>query len=132
MDEVRPRENVLTFNAWKALGRVMKKGQHGVKIVTVISCTKKDRESGEQVLVKKVKTTTVFHVSQTEDIDGEPTPEQEPSALQEASAAPEAAQATAETPAGEMRPEAAEPRPMNVYEVRQEAARERYADRAAA
>ena len=64
--DVMPRENVFTFNAWKALGRVVKRGQHGVKIVTVIPCTKKDRDTGEENQVRKVKTTAVFHISQTE------------------------------------------------------------------
>jgi antirestriction protein ArdC len=67
-----PRMNVFTFNSWKALGRVVKKGQHGIKIVTTIACTKKDCETGEEVAVKKVKNTTVFHISQTEAIDTDP------------------------------------------------------------
>ena len=72
MDDIRPRENVFTFHAWKALGRAVKKGQHGVKVVTVIPCTKKDPESSEEVPVKKVTSTTVFHISQTEAINGKP------------------------------------------------------------
>jgi hypothetical protein len=65
MDQILPRENVFTFNAWKALGRVVKKGEHGVQIVTFIPCLKKDKETGEEVPVKKVKKTNVFHISQT-------------------------------------------------------------------
>jgi hypothetical protein len=65
-DEIRPRENVFTFNAWKALGRVVRKGEHGVAIVTVVPCAKRDRSTGELVPVRKVKRTTVFHASQTE------------------------------------------------------------------
>jgi hypothetical protein len=67
-----PRMNVFMLNTWKALGRVVKKGQHGVKIVTTITCTKKHRETGEEVAVKKVKDTTVFRISQTEAIDTNP------------------------------------------------------------
>jgi hypothetical protein len=26
--EIKPRENVFTFNAWKALGRVVRRGEH--------------------------------------------------------------------------------------------------------
>lgn len=66
--DVRPRENVFTFNAWRALGRVVRKGQHGVHIVTVIPCTKKDRATGEGVAVRKIRRTTVFHVTQTEPL----------------------------------------------------------------
>jgi hypothetical protein len=68
-DDIKPRENVLTFNAWKALGRSVKKGEHGVKVVTWIEMTKRDpAEAGEQSVssFRRPKTTTVFHVSQTE------------------------------------------------------------------
>lgn len=115
MADVEPRVNVFTFNAWKALGRVVKKGQHGVKIVTVIPCTKKDRETGDEVPVKKVKTTTVFHVSQTEEIGGEPTDEKTDTVAVIEQAEPAAAE---------------EPRELNAYEARIEAKRERYEARA--
>ncbi len=32
--EIVPRSNVFTFNAWKALGYSVKKGEHGVKVKT--------------------------------------------------------------------------------------------------
>jgi hypothetical protein len=67
-DDILPRENVFTFNAWKALGRVVKKGEHGVKILTVVTRASKDKHSGEEVVKKLPKTTTVFHVSQTEPL----------------------------------------------------------------
>ena len=67
-EEIRPRENVFTFQAWKALGRFVRKGEHGVKIITFIPTTRKEEENGEQK--ERVSTrpwsTTVFHVSQTE------------------------------------------------------------------
>ena len=66
--EIRPRENVFTFGAWRALGRVVRKGEHGVAIVTVIPCRKLDRTTGELVEVRKAKRTTVFHVTQTETL----------------------------------------------------------------
>lgn len=69
VEEIRPRENVFTFNAWKALGRVVKRGEKGVRVVTVIPCTKKDPETGDEKPVRKPKATTVFHVSQTEPLD---------------------------------------------------------------
>ena len=34
--EIKPRENVLTFQAWKAVGRCVRKGEHGVKVVTYV------------------------------------------------------------------------------------------------
>lgn len=67
-EEITPRVNVFTFHAWRALGRTVRKGEHGVKIVTIIPCEKNDRETGEKVSVKKVKTTTVFHISQTDEL----------------------------------------------------------------
>ena len=70
--EIKPRENVFTFHAWKALGRSVRKGEHGVRIVTWISIApaKPDPVTGEMDSRKmggrKPKTTTVFHISQTE------------------------------------------------------------------
>jgi hypothetical protein len=69
MDDILPRENVFTFDAWKALGRVVKKGEHGVKVVTFIPCTKTDKATGEITQYRRPKTTTVFHVSQTKPLD---------------------------------------------------------------
>ena len=68
--EIKPRENVFTFNAWKALGRSVKRGEHGVKVVTFIDCTQTVRDSatGEEKTegYRRPHTTTVFHISQTE------------------------------------------------------------------
>lgn len=62
--DILPRENVLTFNAWKALGRVVRRGQHGVKVHTWIVA--QDKETGETRKLPRV--TTVFHVSQTDPL----------------------------------------------------------------
>src|SRR5260370_20800320 len=40
--EIKPRENVFTFDAWKALGRYVRKGEHGVKVVTFIDSKSKE------------------------------------------------------------------------------------------
>jgi DNA repair protein RadC len=70
--DIKPRENVFTFHAWKALGRSVKKGEHGVKVVTFITCNGKadvDAAEGEQQKAstyRRPHTTTVFHISQTE------------------------------------------------------------------
>ncbi len=45
--EINPRSNIFTFNAWKALGRTVCKGQHGVKIHTWVNAKGKADESGE-------------------------------------------------------------------------------------
>src|SRR6516165_9550147 len=65
--DIKLRENVFTFQAWKALGRSVKKGEHGVKIVTFINVRDGKDENGEQKPAhRKPHTTTVFHISQTE------------------------------------------------------------------
>jgi len=69
-DDIKPRENVFTFNAWKALGRSVKKGEHGVKVVTWVTAKGERVEATEAQAAaggfRFPKTTTVFHVSQTE------------------------------------------------------------------
>lgn len=70
-NEIEPRVNVFTFNAWKAKGRSVRKGEHGVKVVTFILCegeTVRDPSTGEEKTgtYRRPHTTTVFHISQTE------------------------------------------------------------------
>jgi hypothetical protein len=70
--EIKPRENVFTFDAWRALGRTVRRGEHGVKVVTFIDCQSKetDPDTGERKIIRRPWTTTVFHVSQTEPLKG--------------------------------------------------------------
>src|SRR6202790_4379259 len=68
--EIKPRENVFTFQAWKALGRVVRRGEHGVKIATFIECSKENKETREKESFRRPWTTTVFHISQTEPLKG--------------------------------------------------------------
>ena len=70
--EIRPRENVFTFEAWKALGRYVRKGEHGVKVVTFIETKSKevDQDTGEAKIIRRPWATTVFHISQTELTSG--------------------------------------------------------------
>lgn len=65
-EDIIPRENVFTYNAWKALDRQVKKGEHGVKITTWIPCKKKDKKTGKEEKFMRPKNTTVFHISQTQ------------------------------------------------------------------
>lgn len=113
MADVEPRVNVFTFNAWKALGRVVKKGQHGVKIVTVVPCTKKDREPTDE----KASADTVTD-------EAAAAPEAAPQAIEQAAAQAVAVIEQAEPAAAD------EPRELNAYEARIEAKRERYEARA--
>ena len=64
--DIRPRENIFTFHAWRALGRTVKRGEHGVHVLTWIACEKKD-DAGEVInTFKRPKSATVFHISQTQ------------------------------------------------------------------
>jgi hypothetical protein len=65
-DDILPRQNVFTYNAWLALNRQVKKGEHGVKVCTWVPVTKTDKTTGEKEKFKRPKLTTVFHVTQTE------------------------------------------------------------------
>lgn len=69
--DIKPRENVFTFNAWKALGRSVRKGEHGVKVCTWVPMSKKDADGVAQPIGRKPRMTTVFHISQTDPIDSE-------------------------------------------------------------
>src|SRR5207302_7515386 len=71
--DIRPRENVFTYHAWRALGRQVRRGEHGIRVTTFVPMTKKtgqvDAETGEEKtaeLGKRAWSATVFHVSQTD------------------------------------------------------------------
>lgn len=69
--DIHPRENVFTFNAWKALGRSVKRGEHGVKVCTYVTTKPNQPESLGEFVERKAahkfpRTTTVFHITQTE------------------------------------------------------------------
>ena len=70
--EIKPRENIFTFDAWKALGRVVRRGEHGIKITTFIESKSKeiDKDTGERKTFRRPWTTTVFHISQTDRLKG--------------------------------------------------------------
>jgi antirestriction protein ArdC len=71
VDQIIPRENVFTFHAWKALGRCVRKNEHGVKVCTYVECKgKKDAgtQDSEAKGFKRPSGTTVFHISQTDPI----------------------------------------------------------------
>jgi hypothetical protein len=86
--DIRPRENVFTYNAWRALGRQVRRGEHGVKVVTFVSVAGRDgRDDADDVsthdvgVVNKRRdsyhrpwSATVFHVSQTDPIESDRMP----------------------------------------------------------
>ena len=74
--DVRPRENVFTYHAWRALGRQVRRGEHGVKVVTFVDTDRKDEGPADAAdgtdkpanrrAGRRPWTATVFHVSQTD------------------------------------------------------------------
>ena len=70
--EIKPRENVFTYHAWRALGRQVRRGEHGVKVTTWIPTERKERDQAtgeERVSTGRIcHTAVVFHVSQTDPI----------------------------------------------------------------
>src|SRR5262249_53370389 len=81
--DIRPRENVLTYHAWRALGRQVRRGEHGVKVVTFVPAGGSNASDGQDDADTERERTdkrrgysrpwsaTVFHVSQTDPIDTE-------------------------------------------------------------
>ena len=84
--EITPRVNVFTYNAWRALGRQVRKGAHGVKVVTWITAKPKSAEDAQPASAaneqgedyKFPRSVTVFHVSQTDFIQQATTSQAEP------------------------------------------------------
>lgn len=74
MDEISPRENVFTYNAWLAKNRQVRKGEKGVKIVTWIPISAKTGTGSESTAAAKKsrgmfpRSATVFHISQTDPV----------------------------------------------------------------
>ena len=63
--DIESRVNVLTYHAWRAKGRQVRKGERGVRVVTFIPTKDKD---GEPDGGKRPWSATVFHVSQTDAV----------------------------------------------------------------
>ena len=67
-EAIEPRVNVFTYEAWRALGRHVRRGEHGVRVLTWIPIDEKKDADG--TIIRKGGTrpraATVFHVSQTD------------------------------------------------------------------
>jgi antirestriction protein ArdC len=64
---------VAGFNAWRALGRHVRKGEHAIWVLAPCKYRVKDDETGEShTVLRGFTTASVFDISQT---DGEPLPE---------------------------------------------------------
>lgn len=72
--DIRPRENVFTYHAWRAKDRQVLRGQHGVQITTMLEKLERDPTTG--VVTKRMipRRVTVFHETQTAPRDAAPTP----------------------------------------------------------
>jgi hypothetical protein len=76
-DDIKPRENVLTFHAWRALGRTVRRGEHGVRVLSYVTYERKDdgaepgETSSKDRIGRRPVAAYVFHVSQTDPLDME-------------------------------------------------------------
>jgi N-terminal domain of anti-restriction factor ArdC len=67
--DAKPRENVLTFNAWKAKGRVVKKGEKALcMLATMHRREVRDTSTGEVQTQTMAGKAAVFHISQTKEL----------------------------------------------------------------
>ena len=73
-EEIEPRVNVLTYNAWLAVGRQVRRGETGVRVVTMVRAKSKAGEAseggeGEGASFKFARPVSVLHISQTDAIE---------------------------------------------------------------
>lgn len=73
VDQIEPRVNVLTYWAWRAVGRQVRRGEHGVALLTWIvrEDDKHPDANGKPRVVRFPKRATVFHISQTDPCEPE-------------------------------------------------------------
>jgi len=58
----------LTFRQAKSIGRVVKKGEHGIRLVRIVRVDKKNKSTGKVEKKPAPKYFTVFNFSQTEEL----------------------------------------------------------------
>ena len=69
-EDIKPRVNIFTYNAWRALDRQVRKGEKGVKICTFVLMTKKNQDEPEKKdSFRRPRNVAVFHISQTDEIE---------------------------------------------------------------
>ena len=67
--EIKPRENVFTYHAWRALGRQVRKGEKGVRVVTFRNDDKEVKMLDGTTKIEhhsRPWSAYVFHTSQTD------------------------------------------------------------------
>lgn len=65
-ENIKPRENIFTYDAWRALGRQVRKGEKGVCINTMRTFT--DKNDPEKKWTRPWRS-YVFHEDQTDPIN---------------------------------------------------------------
>lgn len=63
--EIQPRVNVFTYRAWQAKGRQVRKGEHGVKVLTWIPGKATEADPSPRAYPRN---STVFHITQTDEV----------------------------------------------------------------
>ena len=63
--DILPRENVLTFKAWRAIGRTVKRGEKGVRVTIWRTGERKNKKTGKDETYSFPWSASVFHISQT-------------------------------------------------------------------
>ena len=64
--DIRPRQNCLSYRAWRASGRQVRKGEKGCRVTTWVPIESNDRATGEKIRRVRPKAAYVFHISQTD------------------------------------------------------------------
>lgn len=65
-ETVIPRVTVLTFSAWAAFGRHVKRGEAAIPLPVFEVGSRENKDTGETETFRFLKTSHVFHISQTE------------------------------------------------------------------
>ena len=71
--DIEPRVNILTYKAWQALGRQVRKGEKGCSGLTTwipMGQPSEDADGNKKQRGRIVACATVFHISQTDPIPG--------------------------------------------------------------
>lgn len=71
VEVINPRENVLTFAAWRALGRTVKRGEHGIRVPVWIPFEKEVKKPDGTTEIKAgryPRDAVLFHISQTTEL----------------------------------------------------------------
>lgn len=72
-----PYLDVFTFNRWRAQGRTVRRGEHGIKLPVIVSGQKTDDRTGETETFRMRRTSAVFCRCQTDAL-GAPAPTIDP------------------------------------------------------